>query len=119
MAKQGRPTTYKPSYCKKVIEWGKEGKLPVIWANNLNTTTSTLSTWQINNPSFKMAYKQGKQEQLQYELNKLEADPNYIKVIQWKLGVFHHLSATKQIESKVEHSGEVHNKIEVSFGDRE
>ena len=41
-----RPTEYDPSYCDKVIEWGKLGKSRMWMAANLDVTYQTLLNWE-------------------------------------------------------------------------
>lgn len=41
----GRPTLYHPSYCEKVIEWGRLGKSITWMAAELNITKVTIYEW--------------------------------------------------------------------------
>ena len=43
--KGGRPTLYKPEYCEKVIQWGKEGQSRTWIAAEIDVTRETLNEW--------------------------------------------------------------------------
>jgi len=51
----GRPTTYDPSFCEKVIEWGRLGKSKAWMAAELGTTRKTFYEWEAANPQFRDA----------------------------------------------------------------
>ncbi len=48
----GRPTSYRPEYCERVIELGKLGKSLVQIASELDSTKQTLFNWCNDNPDF-------------------------------------------------------------------
>lgn len=48
----GRPTKYKPEYCKKVIELGKQGKSFEQMAAALDVGYRTLCNWRDSNDDF-------------------------------------------------------------------
>ena len=48
----GRPTDYDPSYCDKVIEWGRAGKSKTWMAAELDCTRQTLDNWAASHPEF-------------------------------------------------------------------
>lgn len=41
----GRPSEYDPSYCEKVIEWGRLGKSKAWMAASIGVTRKTLDNW--------------------------------------------------------------------------
>lgn len=51
----GRPTLYRPEYCEKVIELGKEGNSRVQIAAELGVAKSTLQEWEKEFPEFSVA----------------------------------------------------------------
>lgn len=51
----GRPTLYRPEYCAKVIELGKEGNSRVQIAAELGVAKSTLQEWEKEFPEFSVA----------------------------------------------------------------
>jgi len=57
---KGRPTLYKPEYCEKVIQWGKEGKSRTWIAATLDTSRETLDNWAKANPDFLDALSRAK-----------------------------------------------------------
>jgi hypothetical protein len=48
----GRPTKYKPEYCKMVVDWGKQGKSKAWICASLECTDQTLRNWQEAHPDF-------------------------------------------------------------------
>ena len=56
----GRPTKYAPSYCEKVIEWGKAGKSRTWIASELEITRETLYDWMRTYPIFSDALTRAK-----------------------------------------------------------
>lgn len=56
----GRPTDYRPEYCEKVIEYGKEGLLPVSMASRLRVTKETLHQWARVHPAFSDAFNEAR-----------------------------------------------------------
>lgn len=57
----GRPTKYDPSYCEKVIEWGRAGKSKTWIASELNVTRECLYEWMRTNQEFSDAMTRAKQ----------------------------------------------------------
>ena len=57
--KMGRPSDYSPSFCKKVIEWGRKGLAPVQWAAKILVSKMTLLEWCKVHPEFSDAYRIG------------------------------------------------------------
>lgn len=117
----GRPSKYKKTYCKKVIEWGKQGKLPIYWAREIGVGSTTLQRWKDIHEEFADAYRMGMDAQAQYELDLLETNPctAQLGIAKWKLSAFHHISETNKQEVKQEIEAEVKATITVDFGDRE
>ena len=54
----GRPTTYLPDYCSKVVELGLGGLSPVQIASQLGTTRQTMNGWKQAHPEFAAAMVQ-------------------------------------------------------------
>jgi hypothetical protein len=48
----GRPTDYRPEFCERVIELGKEGYSKAMIAHDLDVTRNTLDNWAAVNPEF-------------------------------------------------------------------
>lgn len=48
----GRPTDYRPEYCRRVIELGKQGKSKAQIAAALDVARNTLDNWAEANPEF-------------------------------------------------------------------
>lgn len=51
----GRPTKYKPEFCERVIELGKEGKSRHQMAAALDVAMSTMQDWETAWPEFRAA----------------------------------------------------------------
>jgi transposase len=49
---RGRPTDYKPEYCRSIIPIGKEGGSKVDIAKHLNVSVKTLYNWMAEFPEF-------------------------------------------------------------------
>lgn len=59
---KGRPSGYKPEYCDKVIEMGKNGASKTEMADALETTVRTLYNWMEANPDFLHAMERAEQK---------------------------------------------------------
>jgi hypothetical protein len=51
-SKGGRPTDYRPEHCRRVIEWGREGKSRAQIAAALDVARQTLHDWEKVHPAF-------------------------------------------------------------------
>lgn len=51
----GRPSDYKPEYCKLIIELGKQGFSKVQMAAELDVAKSTIQEWEKAHPEFSVA----------------------------------------------------------------
>lgn len=60
----GRPTDYRPEYCARVVQLGKEGKSRAQIASALDTTRVTLLAWERTNPEFLAAMTRATDEAL-------------------------------------------------------
>lgn len=47
-----RPSEYDPSYCERVIEWGKQGKSKAWMCAELDCTPQTMANWSEAHPEF-------------------------------------------------------------------
>lgn len=56
----GRPSKYDPSYCDKVVEWGKMGYSREMIAAELDVSWTTLLGWTETNPDFQAALEKAK-----------------------------------------------------------
>lgn len=56
----GRPSTYDPAYCEKVVELGKLGKSIEQICYNLNTPIRTLYEWRDRHEEFSQALDEAK-----------------------------------------------------------
>lgn len=48
----GQPTLYKPEYCDKVIEWGKQGFSKTEMASELDVSRTTIFNWAAEHEEF-------------------------------------------------------------------
>lgn len=60
--KVGRPTKYKPEYCKRVIDVGEEGGWLVEMAEACDVARSTMDEWAATQPEFSEALTRAKQK---------------------------------------------------------
>lgn len=60
----GRPSTYDPAYCERVIELGAEGKSPEAIAATLGVLRQTMLAWAEVHPEFFTALEQAKELEL-------------------------------------------------------
>lgn len=59
----GRPTSYRPEYCERVIEMGEQGYSVVEMAAELGVNRSSLEAeWPEKHPSFSEAFTQARQK---------------------------------------------------------
>lgn len=72
MAKAGQPTKYKPIYCKKAIELGKQGKQTVSIACACGVSKQTIHEWASVHPEFSDALAQSRAFCEQWYLNKAQ-----------------------------------------------
>jgi len=56
----GRPSLYRPEYCEKVIELGRQGCSPAEIASELNVDRATLGYWADQNEEFSAALTRAK-----------------------------------------------------------
>jgi len=63
---EGRPTTYKPEYCKLVVELGKTGASFAQMAVSCDAVRSTLQLWEVEHPEFSAAMARAREEALTY-----------------------------------------------------
>lgn len=56
----GRPSTYDPAYCARVIDLGKEGKSQVQIACSLEVDPATLRRWAEEHEEFRLALTRAK-----------------------------------------------------------
>lgn len=54
----GRPTTYDPAYCERVIELGREGASKAEMAADLDCARSTFTLWEAEHEEFSASVKQ-------------------------------------------------------------
>jgi hypothetical protein len=57
----GRPTDYRPEFCERVIELGREGASLAQMGAELGVLRETLNEWAKVNPEFSVALSQAKQ----------------------------------------------------------
>jgi len=58
---EGRPTKYKPEYCQKVIEFGKQGYSMAEMASELGVDkASVIKDWPLAHPEFSTALKEAR-----------------------------------------------------------
>ena len=89
MADVGRPSTYDPAYCEKVVELGRQGKSPAQIAAGIDVARTTMLLWADTYPEFLTALTRAKDlEQAWWEdqaMSGLTADRFNAAV--WKKGV--------------------------------
>lgn len=56
----GRPSLYRPEYCERVIELGKQGCSPAEIASEFDVDRATLRNWAEENPEFLTAITRAK-----------------------------------------------------------
>jgi len=116
----GRPSKYKKSYCKRIVELSKEGQLPIMWCADLMVSKQTLHEWRGVHPEFSDAYDLAKsiaEAKMTEKGNSGDAlDLNKAKFF---LSAAFQVSETqkREIEQKIDTT--ITKKIRVSFGDRE
>jgi transposase len=62
----GRPTSYDPAFCERVIELGRIGKSIEQIASNLGFSTRVLFDWRDKNPEFLHALEYAKELELDW-----------------------------------------------------
>ena len=60
----GRPSKYRPEYCKQVIEWGKQGYSREMIAGELDVSWNTLLSWMEAHPEFLEALESAKMQEM-------------------------------------------------------
>lgn len=116
----GRPSLYKKSYCKRVIAWGKEGKLPAYWCGQLGVGKSSLQRWCEEHEEFRVAYEQGMNAQENWEHEMLDNDPSatQLAIAKWRTSAYHKVSEVVKQEIKSDINATV-TEISMDFGDRD
>lgn len=62
----GQPSKYDPTFCEKVIEWGKQGYSREMIAGELNVSWNTLLNWMEAHPEFLEALETAKMHEMIY-----------------------------------------------------
>lgn len=121
----GQPTKYKPEYCQRLIDLGKEGKTPLALAVEIGVVRKTLENWRVDYPEFDHAHIIAMEAAHLYwsELVRNRSNGTQIqgsdKLITWRMAtLFGEVEQTKvdmtqTIDAKVETSG----KVELHFSD--
>jgi len=116
----GRPTLYRKSYCKKIIEFAKQGKLPLEWAVELGVGKNTMAGWKPVHKEFSVAYDAAMtiaEVQHDKEYDRLVTSP---EVTKWKFrhGAIFHNSESQRIEQNI--TGDMNHNVTlgIDFVDR-
>lgn len=86
----GRPSTYKPEYCEKIVALGEQGKFEAAWCVACNVSSKqTLHEWKEKYPEFGEAFARARlaceswwDNQTQTTAATNEGNGNLIKFIQ-------------------------------------
>lgn len=107
----GRPTSYKPEYCERVIELGKEGKSQVQIAVALGVLRQTMLSWQDNHPEFSTALTRAKECEQDWWENQATngSAQSVIGPAIWNKSMSSRFRETYTERKEVEHSGTVVN----------
>lgn len=70
----GRPTDYRPEYCERVIELGRNGKSKAQIAADLDVARRTIDYWAEAHPDFLLAITRANDLQLAWWENKGQAN---------------------------------------------
>lgn len=110
----GRPSLYKPEYCKMLIEHMSKGFSFESFAADVNCTRSTLYEWRDQNQEFSDAFHTGNQKRLKYDesiLMKCIEGKNRngsARLLEFKLAAVHGWRAKTEV---------VNQNVEVSYED--
>ena len=82
----GRPTDYRPEYCQRVIEMGKDGKSFAQMASEFEITRSTIDLWGEKHDEFREALSRARTDsQTWWEAKGMEAlDKDKFQSSVWK-----------------------------------
>lgn len=112
----GRPSQYKPEYCKRMIELAKSGKTPVALAAEVGVSKQTVYSWGKENPEFLDSLNVAKALREHWLLT--QADEMMLgnsrgndRLLVFMLNTQHGYKETSAVESIVK------STVEVSFSD--
>ena len=111
----GRPSLYRPEYCERVIELGKEGKFLVEIACALDVTRPTLAYWSEEFPEFSTALMRAREESQRWWIEKGRNNVTLPKEITFQQSVWMRVMACGWPDDwvekqRIEHSGELNHK---------
>jgi hypothetical protein len=107
----GRPTDYRPEYCERVIELGKDGKLPAQMAADIGVTKQTLHEWARTHSEFSDAFDKARVNAEAWHLEKATETAIGQRGGNAPMAKFLLSAAFGYREtSGVEHSGEIHSR---------
>ena len=111
----GRPSLYRPEYCERVIELGKEGKLLVGIACALEVTRGTLANWSEEFPEFLTALTRAREESQQWWIEQGQRGLVLPKTVTLAQSVWMRVMACGWPDDwvekqRIEHSGELNHK---------
>ena len=111
----GRPSPYRPEYCERVIELGKEGKLLVEIACALEVTRKTLAYWADEFQEFSAALARAREEAQMWWIGQGRSGLVLPKSVTFAQSVWMRVMACGWPDDwvekqRVEHSGELNHK---------
>ena len=115
--KIGRPTLYKPEYCERVIEMGKEGKSPAQMDATLDVDRATLAHWGEKEEEFLAALSRARTFSQQWWEDKGQQalDAQHFQSSVWAKSMQSRFREDYTERRDMQHSG----KVEVELPDRE
>jgi hypothetical protein len=122
MAKIGRPTKYKPQYCQRIIELGRDGNQPVALCAELLVGKSTMHMWRENYPDFRDAFDVSRQLCEQYWLNLAKNRANGTMngsdvMIKFILSAAHGHREKSDVTTEVTADVTHHGQVDINFVD--
>lgn len=114
------PKKYKRVFCKRIIEMGEIGKLPISWCRELKVSKTAMQKWCDEYPEFEEAYDLAKSLAEGYFAEQAISSDTATELGRNKfaLSAYFRVSEVNKVEATQDIKASVNNELEISFSDR-
>lgn len=115
----GRPTKYRPRFCERVIELGREGSSRAVIARELGVAMSTMQDWEEKHPGFRASTARARELALAWweDQGQKGVWSREFNASAYRLQVMNRFPGQWRDKQSLEHSGPDGGAIEVDVDD--
>jgi len=115
------PKKYKKIFCKRIVDMGEKGLLPIAWCKELKVSKRAMQLWQEEYPEFEEAYDLAKTlAEAHYADEAVNANTQTeLGRNKFALSAYFRVSEVNKIEATQDIKSNVKTELEVTFEDRE